>query len=95
MLVELGCSCSFALCAMCYVFVSFLKCMCSFCAHMHAHTHARTHTTQVWMVYLELIQNKLVIDIVSYVMEDFWQRITDEVDKVPEDSVSDSVKDGV
>ena len=61
--------------------------------HMHAHTHS--HNTQVWMVYLELIQNKLVIDIVSYVMEDFWQRITDEVDKVPEDSVSDSVKDGV
>ena len=83
----------YVLCAMCYVFVSFLKCVCSFCAHMHAHTHS--HNTQVWMVYLELIQNKLVIDIVSYVMEDFWQRITDEVDKVPEDSVSDSVKDGV
>ena len=83
----------YVLCAMCYVFVSFLKCVCSFCEHMHAHTHS--HNTQVWMVYLELIQNKLVIDIVSYVMEDFWQRITDEVDKVPEDSVSDSVKDGV
>ena len=44
--------------------------------------------TQVWMVYLELIQNKLVIDIVSYIMEDFWQKIKDEVDKVPDDSVS-------
>ena len=32
-------------CAMCYVFVSFLKCTCSFCAHMHTHTHAHTHTT--------------------------------------------------
>ena len=40
------------------------------------------------MVYLELVQNKLVIDIVSYIMEDFWQKIKDEVDKVPDDSVS-------
>ena len=83
---------------MCYVLsfcVIFKVCVFLLCAHAYTHACMHSHNTQVWMVYLELIQNKLVIDIVSYVMEDFWQRITDEVDKVPEDSVSDSVKDGV
>lgn len=83
---------------MCYVLrfcVIFKVCVFLLCAHAYTHACTHSHNTQVWMVYLELIQNKLVIDIVSYVMEDFWQRITDEVDKVPEDSVSDSVKDGV
>ena len=54
-------------------------------AHLHTHTH--THT-MVWMVHLELVQNNLVIDIVSYLTEDFWQSIIDEVEKVPQDAVS-------
>ena len=65
------------------------------CMHAHTHTHTHTHTnahtnthTQVWMVYLELVQNNLVIDIVSYLTEDFWQSIIDEVEKVPQDAVS-------